>query len=583
MKMHIAPRGFAWFAAFCFASFLAAGEKIYLIEAETMAETGRYALEKESKKASGGYFLHAAEAGEKCRGLYRIPRSGKYVFYLRNLGYGENSRKVALFVDGREIGIAGDERNGFLWSRAGEAELTAGEHEIALCARGVHTRPDALLLVPGDKLPCADDALPAEKDVERLPALDGEILRGKIALNGTTEKAPFSSHRCGEKIDFVFHPACDGKALTTGFLLYHFRGDDGEESSGKVALTGEKIVLPATLKKPGFVWCHAALGKESGGRALCADPGTGGLYQATFVSAAGADEEKIPQIAEPADFDIFWGTLKKELAAVPFDATLREVAGRQSEKFATFAVEAACAGARPVTGYLVMPRGATAHSLPAEVGFQGYGLHKPFFPNPRPGKIYFEINAHGMPLGENNDFYRDFFKPLQGYAMHDGADPQRCYFHDMAYRVLRALEFVRTLSEWDGKNLIVSGGSQGGMQSLWAAAQDDKVTFCRISVPWNCNLGGGYFGLIQPSACAVEFFPGLLYYDSANHAKRITCPVEITRAGLCDTICPPAGVARMYHNLKCPKKITWYENNTHFAPLPGTKTFTFGTDDFPSE
>ena len=198
-------------------------------------------------------------------------------------------------------------------------------------------------------------------------------------------------------------------------------------------------------------------------------------------------------------------------------------------------------------------------------------------------QVVLDINAHGMPLGEDDAFYQKFFTPLRGYAMHDGANAQTCYFHQMAYRVLRALQFVRTLPEWDSKNLVVSGGSQGGMQSLWAAAQDEYVTYCYISVPWNCNLGGETLGLIRPQGCDVEYFPALRYYDSANHAKRVKCPVEVFRAGLRDTLCPPAAVARMYHNLKCPKKIVWIENNTHFSPLPGSREHIYRTPDFPDE
>lgn len=48
----------------------------------------------------------------------------------------------------------------------------------------------------------------------------------------------------------------------------------------------------------------------------------------------------------------------------------------------------------------------------------------------------------------------------------------------MYLRVLRALDYVKTLPEWDGKNLIVIGSSQCGAQAIVAAALDPQVSLC---------------------------------------------------------------------------------------------------------
>lgn len=561
---------FAVFASFA----LTAAEPSFVIEAETMARTGFYAL-CASAKASGGYYLDSPQSDTACRGQYEIPRAGNYTVYLRNLSYGDNRRKVAVSIDGKEIGAAGDETHGFIWSRAGEIELTAGWHEIILSARSSNTKPDALLLTQ------EADAASGEKNAVKLDCLDGMIYQGRVKLNGRAKQAPFETKRCGDKIDFVFFPKANGKPLVTGALSYRFHGDDGQDISGLIPLNGKEITISTTLQKPGFVWCYGKLAHTDGALALCRGR-DGKLYNALYTTSAGADVENIPQLAEASDFDEFWAARKKELAQTPLDATLREVKGVDPSHYRTFEVSVRCAGPRPVTGYMVMPRDAKPKSLPANVCFQGYGLHKQGFPNPYGKRIRFIVNAHGMPLGQSDEFYREFFKPLKNYAMHDGADPLTCYFHQMALRVMRSLEFIRTLPEWNGADLVVEGGSQGGLQSIWAAALDDKVTFCNVTVPWNSNLGGEKLGLIKPVGCAVEYFPALTYYSGGNHAKRIKCPVNISRAGLCDTLCPPSSVARLYFNLKCPKAITWIENNDHFAPLPGSREYHYQSDDFPS-
>ena len=57
-------------------------------------------------------------------------------------------------------------------------------------------------------------------------------------------------------------------------------------------------------------------------------------------------------------------------------------------------------------------------------------------------------------------------------------------------RVLRALEYLKTRPEWDGKNLGVNGGSQGALQATWGAALDPDVTEANVYINWCCNLAG---------------------------------------------------------------------------------------------
>ena len=42
---------------------------------------------------------------------------------------------------------------------------------------------------------------------------------------------------------------------------------------------------------------------------------------------------------------------------------------------------------------------------------------------------------------------------------------------------IRAIDYIASLPEWDGKKLGVTGSSQGGMLSLVCAALDKRVTF----------------------------------------------------------------------------------------------------------
>ena len=52
---------------------------------------------------------------------------------------------------------------------------------------------------------------------------------------------------------------------------------------------------------------------------------------------------------------------------------------------------------------------------------------------------------------------------------------------------MRSLDYVKSLPEWNGKVLIVKGGSQGGAQSIVAAALDNNVTMMIAEVPAMCD------------------------------------------------------------------------------------------------
>lgn len=52
------------------------------------------------------------------------------------------------------------------------------------------------------------------------------------------------------------------------------------------------------------------------------------------------------------------------------------------------------------------------------------------------------------------------------------------------------MDFLCSLPDWDGKNVIVTGGSQGGALTLVTAALNEKVTMCAPFYPALCDLQG---------------------------------------------------------------------------------------------
>ncbi len=412
----------------------------------------------------------------------------------------------------------------------------------------------------------------------------------KVLLDCTTDKSPISYH-AGEEMTFTF--TLDyGQAVppeTQLFVRWFRSGDDGLVDAGMRPIAPDRpVTVKTSIAHPGFVRMVGIVTDATG-------PGfpyaiRGERYaNRVFEGGAGADVDKIrPARPAPKDFDSFWAGVKRELASVPVRATVTDVDESRvpESRRATYrlrAVRVDCAGRAPVTGFLITPKGAVAKSLPVTVLFDGYG---PGCQGAVPGaneyaaaegKVYFHVNAHGYELMREAGYYKAFFDALNkgnyGTSVEENAKPETSYFKDMAMRVIRAFDFAKTLPEWNGKDLVAEGMSQGGAQTTWAGSLVDGLTVCRPRVTWLCDLGRNEVGRM-PSWPA--WAPGLDYFDGVNHARRIpsTCRLEIAKAGLGDTTCPGAGLACEYNAANCPKSVVWWQNATHLATAPHARAFT---------
>ena len=423
---------------------------------------------------------------------------------------------------------------------------------------------------------CLTGAFAAELDVDRL------TLKGY-----TTKEVPF--YTIYEPIEFVLEVDFGGQELEGNYTLdWSCSGDDGVTQKGQSAAT-EPVHIQTVLDRPGFVHVHALL-RDPDGKAVVNAKGVGEAGKVTFDGGAGVDVEQIHGIPEPPDFDGFWKRQLAKLDEVPLAVNYMTEVPSPMEGVKVYAVSVACPGPAPVTGYLAIPEGAAEHSLLAIVRFQGYSTNLQQVSRwLSKSAVIFEINAHGYDLLKAHDpetgkqYHQDYVAALKsnGYSYAfdpaQNQNPETAYFNGMALRVLRALQFVKSLPEWDGKTLEARGGSQGGLQTIWAAALDHDVTSAFPEVPWCCNLAGKSCGRMAPS-WGIPYVKELNYYDPIHLAKRIpkSCSVNVVRAGLGDYTCPPSGIAAFYNNLECPKEIKWVQGSTHgFVPTYDCQRVTF--------
>ncbi|MBP5322105.1 MAG: acetylxylan esterase [Kiritimatiellae bacterium] len=402
-------------------------------------------------------------------------------------------------------------------------------------------------------------------------------------LSGRTDKA-IPLYAPGEEMVFTLRlRGVEALPADTYFVTWERTGDDGKKESGKVpASLTEPIVIKTALEKPGFVRILAHVVDQAGKRYEREGVKGDGRW-VFFDGGAGVEIDKLQGVPEPADFDAFWAKQKARLAEVPLKATRTEMPGK-NPNVKIYAVSIDCAGPRPVTGYLTIP--SVAKPLPARLETHGYGTNVQHAPQWGPMDcIVLNINAHGYELGKDKAYYDAFFKSIvsngQGYAFDpkQNADPETAYFNGMALRVMRGLQYLESLPEWNGKDLWASGGSQGGLQTIWAASLDPKVTRADSSVTWCCDMGGTELGRNR-GGWYVHWVPALGYYDPINLCRRIpkSCRVTIPRAGLGDYTCPPSGLAILFNNMTCPKKIVWIQGSTHgYVPPADQQVLTVET------
>ena len=174
------------------------------------------------------------------------------------------------------------------------------------------------------------------------------------------------------------------------------------------------------------------------------------------------------------------------------------------------------------------------------------------------------VLAHDLPIDEPAEFYqKQAAGPLRNYWEIGNDDRETSYFLRMYLSCYQALEYLRSRPDWDGKTLVVAGASQGGQQTLVAAALHPRVTAALAMVPAGCDMLGPTVGRTggwpQWYDCIQGKDPAKVreasrYYDVVNFAPRIKCPV-LVGYGLIDETCPPEGIQAAVNAISTPKEV----------------------------
>lgn len=182
------------------------------------------------------------------------------------------------------------------------------------------------------------------------------------------------------------------------------------------------------------------------------------------------------------------------------------------------------------------------------------------------GYIVLDVEPHDVPPDKPRDFYDALPQEMKNYAYQGIENRDSNYFRAMYLRGYRAVDYITHRPDWNGKTIILTGGSMGGQQSLCVAGLHPKVTHIIIEEPAGCDLGGALKG----RQVGYPFWPmqnpkvseAAAYFDTTNFAKNIHAKTLIG-IGFIDVIAPPCGIWAAFHEIKGPKEAASMVNATH--------------------
>jgi cephalosporin-C deacetylase-like acetyl esterase len=156
-----------------------------------------------------------------------------------------------------------------------------------------------------------------------------------------------------------------------------------------------------------------------------------------------------------------------------------------------------------------------------------------------------------------------------------GLDDKDKYYYKRVYLgCVRAVDFIASLPEYDGYNLAVTGGSQGGALSIITAGLDKRIKYLAAFYPALSDMSGylqgragGWPHIFNPDNTSnqkEDKIETALYYDVVNFARKVSQKGWYSW-GFNDQTCPPTSMYSAYNVIHAPKEIHLFQDTGHFT------------------
>lgn len=365
----------------------------------------------------------------------------------------------------------------------------------------------------------------------------------------------------GDRAEFqitVLHNNMPLDGIEVNYRINPEKMENWEE--GTVTLKkGVASVKANRFRNAGFLRCHASVEVD-------------GKTYSSYATAGFSPNEIEPTTTLPPDFELFWKEAKAELAKVPIKPVLTLIPERCTDKVDVYHVSIDNVKGK-IYGILCKPK--TEGKYPAILHVPGAGI-RPYYGdlgNAEKGIITFQIGIHGIPVNLDQGVYDDLRAgALDGYWRANLDDKDNYYYKRVYLGCVRAVDFIEGLECFNGEDIAVTGGSQGGALSIITAGLDDRIDYLAAFYPALSDLTGYQHG--RAGGWPHMFRDGFTnktekvetskYYDVVNFARFVKVPGWYSW-GYNDNVCPPTSMHAAYNVIQASKELHIFQETQHWT------------------
>lgn len=415
--------------------------------------------------------------------------------------------------------------------------------------------------------------------------LNAQIRGSEITVMVTPDHQDWT-YRVGETCRFTVSVLRSGTLIDNALVDF----EAGPEMYPEVKKTGV-VLKDGTMKHQGTM-------KVPGFYRLSVTAHVNGKDYKGACGAAFSPEQLQPSTVMPNDFQQFWQGTIAEARKTDLNPTKRLLPERCTKDVNVY--EVSFNNILPnyrTYGILCVPVDkekdpAKAGRYPALLRVPGAGV-RPYGGDvytASQGAITLEIGIHGIPVTMDQKVYDDIYSgALTGYWEFNMDNRDKHYYKRVIVGCIRALDYIEQFTPWNGKEMGVTGSSQGGFLSLATAGLDKRITFyapvhaalCDHTNSLKgvaCGWPHYFYGSKKQEARGKKSTQTLpkegseekrievsRYYDGINFARLITDQQQGWFSfGYNDDVVPPTTAWATYNTVKGPKTISPYQATWHF-------------------
>jgi len=381
------------------------------------------------------------------------------------------------------------------------------------------------------------------------------------------------TYELGQPARFTVRVFADETPLN-GVEVSYKVGPEFFENEAVEAIVGAEglIIEGGTLEVPGFIRCTVTVEYR-------------GITYRGLATAGFAPDQIEPTQVEPEDFDDFWEGQLEAQSKIPLDAQLTLLPNECTATVNVYHVSFATGGGNDrgsarIYGIYCEPKAPGKY--PAVLMVPGAGVRSysgnTYFGER--GVITLQIGIHGIPVNLSDELYTQLKSgALSGYWNSRIDSREHFYYRRVYLGCVRANDFLVSRENWDGQNLVVTGGSQGGQLTIVTSGLDKRVTALAAMYPAFTDVtgplhgrAGGWPHMFQPNKEGVspvepleEMIKTTAYYDTVNFARGITVP-GYYGWGYNDVTCPPTSTFALFNTITAPKELKLLLEMGHSHP-----------------